>query len=58
LGLFLLPADKIWFDASSSEDGWPRWGPLSIYQSHNFLFAKDICIIEAEVKVLGIGSPF
>ncbi|KAJ6901447.1 hypothetical protein NC651_019269 [Populus alba x Populus x berolinensis] len=49
---------KSWFGASSSENGWSRYGPLSLYQSHDYLFAKDICIIEAEVIVLGIGSPF
>jgi len=56
--LFLLPAAKSWFGASSSENGWSRYGLLSLYQSNNYLFAKDICMIEAEVIVLGIGSPF
>jgi hypothetical protein len=58
LRLFLLPAAKSWFGASSSENGWSRYGLLSLYQSHDHLFAKDICIIEAEVIVLGSGSPF
>ncbi|KAH8501885.1 hypothetical protein H0E87_016600 [Populus deltoides] len=49
---------KSWFGASSSENGWSRYGSLSLYQSNNYLFAKDICIIEAEVIVLGSGSPF
>ncbi|KAI5578046.1 hypothetical protein BDE02_08G003200 [Populus trichocarpa] len=49
---------KSWFGASSSENGWSRYGPLSLYQSNNYLFAKDICIIEAEVIVLGSGSSF
>jgi hypothetical protein len=58
LRLFLLPAVKSWFGASSSENGWSRYGFLSLYQSNNYLFATDICIIEAEVIVLGSGSPF
>jgi len=58
LRLFLLPAAKSWFGASSSENGWPIYDPLGLYQSDDHLFAKDICIIEAEVIVLGIGSPF
>jgi len=56
--LFLLPAAKYWFAASSSERGWSRYIPLGFYQSHDHFVAKDICIIEAEVIVLGIGSPF
>jgi hypothetical protein len=58
LRLFLLPAAKSWFGASSSENGWSRYIPLSFYQSYTYLVVKDICIIEAEVMVLGIGSPF
>jgi len=58
LRLFLLPAAKSWFGASSSENGWSIFFPLSLYQSRDYLFAKDICIIEAEVIVLGSGSPF
>jgi hypothetical protein len=58
LRLFLLPAAKRWFGASSSENGWSKFNPLSFYESHDYLIAKDICIIEAEVIVLGIGSPF
>ncbi|KAG6764969.1 hypothetical protein POTOM_028983 [Populus tomentosa] len=49
---------KSWFGASSLANGWPRYGPLSLYQSNDYLFAKDICVIEAEVIVLGIGSLF
>ncbi|XP_011014955.1 PREDICTED: ubiquitin carboxyl-terminal hydrolase 13-like [Populus euphratica] len=48
---------KSWFGASSSENGWQYLFP-SFYQSRDYLFAKDICIIEAEVIVIGIGSPF
>jgi len=55
--LFLLPAAKSWFGASSSESVWPTFFPLGLYRSKDHLFAKDICIIEAEVIVLGIGSP-
>ena len=58
LRLFLLPAAKTWLGASNSQDGWSRYAPLSFYQSRDYLVAKDICIIEAEVIVLGIGSPF
>jgi len=57
LRLFLLPAAKSWFGASSSESVWPTFFPLGLYRSKDHLFAKDICIIEAEVIVLGIGSP-
>ncbi|KAL9365888.1 hypothetical protein Peur_043761 [Populus x canadensis] len=49
---------KYWFAASSSERGWSKYIPLGFYQSHDHFVAKDICIIEAEVIVLGIGSPF
>ncbi|KAG6763303.1 hypothetical protein POTOM_030717 [Populus tomentosa] len=50
---------KSWFGASSSENGWSTYGSLiNIYKSQDYLVAKDICIIEAEVMLLGIGSPF
>jgi hypothetical protein len=58
LRLFLLPAAKSWFGASSSENGWSRFIPLRFCLSENYLFVKDSCIIEAEAIVLGIGSPF
>ena len=58
LRLFLLPAAKSWFGASSSVRGWPRYIPLGFDQSYSYLAVKDIWIIEAEVMVLGIGSPF
>ncbi|XP_073266965.1 uncharacterized protein [Populus alba] len=50
---------KSWFGASSSEDGWSTYGSLiNINKAQDYLVAKGICIIEAEVMVLGIGSPF
>ncbi|KAJ6689874.1 hypothetical protein OIU85_006195 [Salix viminalis] len=50
---------KHWFGASSSESGWTRYVSLdSIYQSNHAYVIQDICIIEAEVIVLGIGSAF
>jgi hypothetical protein len=59
LRLFLLLAAKHWFGASRSESGWTRYVSLDyIYQPNNAYVIKDICIIEAEVNVLGISSPF
>ncbi|XP_024462157.2 uncharacterized protein LOC7498226 [Populus trichocarpa] len=50
---------KHWFGASRSESGWTRYVSLDyIYQPNNAYVIKDICIIEAEVNVLGISSPF
>ncbi|KAJ6768445.1 TRAF-LIKE FAMILY PROTEIN [Salix koriyanagi] len=50
---------KHWFGASSSESGWTRYVSLDrIYQSNHAYVIQDICIIEAEVIVLGIGSAF
>ncbi|KAG5239434.1 MATH domain and coiled-coil domain-containing protein [Salix suchowensis] len=48
---------KRWFDATSSEIGWPKFVSLDYLQSNNYLVAKDTCIIEAEVILLGIRSP-
>ncbi|KAJ6318094.1 hypothetical protein OIU76_013607 [Salix suchowensis] len=46
---------KHWFGASSLESGWTRYVSLdSIYQSNHAYVIQDICIIEAEVIVLGI----
>ena len=59
LRLFLLLAAKHWFGASTSESGWTRYVSLDyIYQPNNAYVIKGICIIEAEVNVLGISSPF
>uniref|UniRef100_A0A6N2LN32 MATH domain-containing protein n=1 Tax=Salix viminalis TaxID=40686 RepID=A0A6N2LN32_SALVM len=50
-------SDKRWFDAPSSESGWSKFVSLDYLQSNNYLVAKDTCIIEAEVILLGIRSP-
>ncbi|KAF9677166.1 hypothetical protein SADUNF_Sadunf08G0079700 [Salix dunnii] len=57
--LDLLGKAKHWFGASSSESGWKRFVSLDyIYQSNHAYVIQDICMIEAEVIVLGIGSAF
>ncbi|KAJ6901444.1 hypothetical protein NC651_019266 [Populus alba x Populus x berolinensis] len=56
--LHIVRKDKSWFGASSSEIGWSKLIPLGFYGLKDAWVAKDICIIEAEVIVLGIGSPF
>ncbi|KAJ6287701.1 hypothetical protein OIU78_000006 [Salix suchowensis] len=48
---------KRWFNAPSSESGWSKFISLGSLQSTNYLVVNDICIIEAEVILLGIRSP-
>ncbi|KAJ6910136.1 ubiquitin carboxyl-terminal hydrolase 12-like [Populus alba x Populus x berolinensis] len=54
----IVGTDKSWFGASSSESGRSKFIPLDFYGHKDVWVAKEICIIEAEVIVLGIGSPF
>ncbi|KAL3627477.1 hypothetical protein CASFOL_028840 [Castilleja foliolosa] len=46
-----------WYSASSSTCGWPRFVSRAYFNtSTTGLIVKDICIVEAEVKVHGVAS--
>ncbi|KAH6808537.1 TRAF-like family protein [Perilla frutescens var. frutescens] len=46
-----------WFSASNSTCGWPRFvSHAYFYQSATGLLVKNICLVEAEVKVHGVAN--
>ncbi|KAJ4823608.1 hypothetical protein Tsubulata_026487 [Turnera subulata] len=56
--LDLFGKGKFWFSATSLQSGWSRYISLDyLYQPSNALVYKDICIVEAELTVLGIAGP-
>lgn len=57
--LVLVLAVSYWFNASNPEVGGLRFIPLSNFRQPNMGFlVKDVCVVEAEVSVIGVANAF
>ncbi|GLU05137.1 hypothetical protein SLE2022_222530 [Rubroshorea leprosula] len=46
-----------WFSVSSPENGWAKFVTfVSFYPASNGFLVRDVCVVEAEVTVLGVTS--
>ncbi|WCJ23218.1 TRAF-like family protein [Euphorbia peplus] len=53
----IIGKDNFWFDESNPRHGWSRFVPLyHLNRSKDFLLFKDVCFVEAEVRVLGVAN--
>ncbi|XP_065863928.1 MATH domain and coiled-coil domain-containing protein At3g58210-like [Euphorbia lathyris] len=53
----IIAKDNFWFDESIARHGWSRFVPLyHLNRSKDFLLFKDVCFVEAEVRVLGVAN--
>ena len=55
---FTLVENKDWFNTPSDNWGWPRFVSLSeLDEPETGFLVNGVCVVEAEVSVLGISKP-